>query len=98
MLEEVINYVHSLQNEIHILSLKLASISPMYDYGAEYEGCMHNPHDQNMTNIQQQLLSFQEHQMPCMISQNNEETLWDLEEQRQELDDLFAVINGKSFY
>ncbi|KAJ0539897.1 putative transcription factor bHLH family [Helianthus annuus] len=71
MLEEVINYVQSLQNVIQTLSLKLASVNPMlYDYGAEYEECMHQPHDQNyMTTIQQQLLSFQENQMPCMNSQ-----------------------------
>ncbi|KAI3825733.1 hypothetical protein L1987_07331 [Smallanthus sonchifolius] len=100
MLDEVINYVQSLQNEIQILSLKLASVNPsmLYDYGAEYEECMLKPHDQNMTTIQQQLLSFQEHQRPCMISQNNGEELWDLEEQRQELDDLFAIINCNSFY
>ncbi|XP_035831685.1 transcription factor BHLH094 isoform X2 [Helianthus annuus] len=92
MLEEVINYVQSLQNVIQTLSLKLASVNPMlYDYGAEYEECMHQPHDQ------QQLLSFQENQMPCMNSQNNGEALWDFEEQRQELDDLFAIINGNSF-
>ncbi|KAI3717832.1 hypothetical protein L1987_69697 [Smallanthus sonchifolius] len=68
MLDAVINYVQSLQNEI-----------------------------QNVTTIQQQLISFQEHQMPCMISQNNGDELWDSEEQRYELDDLFAIINCNSF-
>ncbi|KAI3825736.1 hypothetical protein L1987_07334 [Smallanthus sonchifolius] len=99
MLDAVINYVQSLQNEIQILSLKLASVNPsmLYDYGAEYEKCILKPLDQNMTTIQQQLISFQEHQMPCMISQDNGEELWDLEEQRHELDDHFAIINCNSF-
>ncbi|KAK9072353.1 hypothetical protein SSX86_008787 [Deinandra increscens subsp. villosa] len=97
MLDEVINYVHSLQNEIQIMSLKLAYVNPMDDYGAEYEECIPRSYDQNTT-IQQQMLSFQEHQMPCMISQNNGEALWDLEEQREEFDDLFAIIKCNSCY
>ncbi|GKB06059.1 transcription factor bHLH137-like protein isoform X1 [Tanacetum coccineum] len=67
MLDEVINYVQYLQNEIQILSLKLASVNPIYGYEL--------PH------------------------QNHEEALWDLEEQRQGLDDdLFAIINYNTLY
>ncbi|GKA89646.1 transcription factor bHLH137-like protein isoform X1 [Tanacetum coccineum] len=88
MLDEVINYVQSLQNEIQILSLKLASVNPIYDYAADL------PH-QNMTTNQQQQLSFHEYQMSCMLSQNYH----DLEEQRQGLeDDLFAIINYNTLY
>ncbi|PWA83667.1 myc-type, basic helix-loop-helix (bHLH) domain-containing protein [Artemisia annua] len=98
MLDEVINYVQSLQNEIQILSLKLASVNPIYDYEADLEAFTVKPH-QIMTTNQQQQLSFHEYQMPCMLSQNHEEALWELEEQRQGLDDdLFAIINYNSLY
>ncbi|KAK8604677.1 hypothetical protein V6N13_099608 [Hibiscus sabdariffa] len=37
MLDEIINYVHSLQNQVEFLSMKLASVSPMfYDFGVDY--------------------------------------------------------------
>ncbi|KAK1435717.1 hypothetical protein QVD17_01484 [Tagetes erecta] len=103
MLDEVINYVQSLQNEIQILSLKLASVNPsmLHDYGEEYDQqCMFRPaYHQNMTTIQQQTqFSFQDHQMPDMIPQNySEGAFFDLGEQRQELDDLFALINCNSY-
>nr|GEV04782.1 transcription factor bHLH137-like [Tanacetum cinerariifolium] len=99
ILDEVINYVQSLQNEIQMLSLKLASVNPIYDYEADLEAFTIKPH-QNMTTNQQQQLSFHEYQMPCMLSQNyHEEILWDLEEQRQGLDnDLFAIINYNTLY
>ncbi|XXG78326.1 hypothetical protein AAC387_Pa08g2287 [Persea americana] len=36
MLDEIINYVQSLQNQVEFLSMKLASISPVYhDFGAD---------------------------------------------------------------
>ncbi|KAL4347252.1 hypothetical protein GQ457_17G018450 [Hibiscus cannabinus] len=37
MLDEIINYVQSLQNQVEFLSMKLASVSPMfYDFGVDY--------------------------------------------------------------
>ncbi|KAD5507732.1 hypothetical protein E3N88_15435 [Mikania micrantha] len=95
LLDEVINYVHSLQNEIQILSSKLASVDSMLcDYGTEYEEFMLKSYDENMITTQQHLVSYHEHHMPCMISQDNVDLAkWELEEQRKELDDLFAIIN-----
>nr|GLL42206.1 transcription factor bHLH137-like [Ipomoea trifida] len=51
MLDEIINYVQSLQNQVEFLSMKLASVSPMfYDYGMDLDTLMVRP-DQEM-NIQ----------------------------------------------
>ncbi|XP_022844981.1 transcription factor bHLH137-like isoform X2 [Olea europaea var. sylvestris] len=38
MLDEIINYVQSLQNQVEFLSMKLASNNPMfYDFGMDLE-------------------------------------------------------------
>ncbi|KAG4116881.1 hypothetical protein ERO13_D12G195200v2 [Gossypium hirsutum] len=38
MLDDIINYVQSLQNQVEFLSMKLASVSPMfYDFGVDLE-------------------------------------------------------------
>ncbi|KAI3673642.1 hypothetical protein L6452_39766 [Arctium lappa] len=82
---------HSLAERV--LSSKLASVSPMslHEFGADFDAFMFKSH--------QEMPSFQENQMASMVSQNNGEILWNLEEQRQELDDPFAIINTfDSFY
>lgn len=44
MLDEIINYVQSLQNQVEFLSMKLASMNPMfYDFGADMETFMIKP-------------------------------------------------------
>ncbi|KAB2055531.1 Transcription factor protein [Gossypium arboreum] len=44
MLDEIINYVQSLQNQVEFLSMKLASLSPMfYDFGVDLETLMIRP-------------------------------------------------------
>ncbi|MBA0863661.1 hypothetical protein Goshw_024105 [Gossypium schwendimanii] len=44
MLDEIINYVQSLQNQVEFLSMKLASVSPMfYDFGVDLEALMVKP-------------------------------------------------------
>lgn len=44
MLDEIINYVQSLQNQVEFLSMKLASVNPMiYDFGMELEAFMVRP-------------------------------------------------------
>ncbi|KAJ0261832.1 Transcription factor bHLH137 [Hirschfeldia incana] len=44
MLDEIINYVQSLQNQVELLSMKLASISPVvYDFGSELDGIIVRP-------------------------------------------------------
>ncbi|KAJ8559763.1 hypothetical protein K7X08_003821 [Anisodus acutangulus] len=41
MLDEIINYVQSLQNQVEFLSMKLASLNPMYyDFGMELDALM----------------------------------------------------------
>ncbi|CAN8253442.1 unnamed protein product [Cochlearia groenlandica] len=44
MLDEIINYVQSLQNQVEFLSMKLASINPMvYDFGSDLDGLIVSP-------------------------------------------------------
>nr|XP_023908024.1 transcription factor bHLH137 [Quercus suber]XP_023908025.1 transcription factor bHLH137 [Quercus suber] len=44
MLDEIINYVQSLQNQVEFLSMKLASVNPMfYDFGMDLDGLMLRP-------------------------------------------------------
>ncbi|CAA3003703.1 Hypothetical predicted protein [Olea europaea subsp. europaea] len=52
MLDEIINYVQSLQNQIEFLSMKLASTNPMfYDFGMDLESFMVRP-NQNLLGLQ----------------------------------------------
>ncbi|XP_076889736.1 basic helix-loop-helix protein 80-like [Bidens hawaiensis] len=51
MLDEIINYVQSLQNQVEFLSMKLASVNPMlYDFGVDLDTFMLKP-DENMSNM-----------------------------------------------
>ncbi|KAF8052969.1 hypothetical protein N665_1483s0020 [Sinapis alba] len=44
MLDEIINYVQSLQNQVEFLSMKLASISPVvYDFGSDLDDIIVRP-------------------------------------------------------
>ncbi|KAH7866711.1 hypothetical protein Vadar_023827 [Vaccinium darrowii] len=44
MLDEIINYVQSLQNQVEFLSMKLASVNPMfYDFGMDLDAFMVPP-------------------------------------------------------
>ncbi|GAV60168.1 HLH domain-containing protein [Cephalotus follicularis] len=44
MLDEIINYVQSLQNQVEFLSMKLASVNPLfYDYGVDQDAFMIRP-------------------------------------------------------
>ncbi|XP_056854009.1 transcription factor bHLH137 isoform X2 [Raphanus sativus] len=44
MLDEIINYVQSLQNQVEFLSMKLACISPVaYDFGSDLDGIIVRP-------------------------------------------------------
>ncbi|KAI3455109.1 hypothetical protein Pfo_011772 [Paulownia fortunei] len=60
MLDEIINYVQSLQNQVEFLSMKLASVNPMfYDFGMDLESFMVRP-DQDLSNLPSPLPSMQE--------------------------------------
>lgn len=51
MLDEIINYVQSLQNQVEFLSMKLASVNPMlYDFGVDLDAFMLKP-DENMSSM-----------------------------------------------
>ncbi|CAL9119832.1 unnamed protein product [Musa textilis] len=43
MLDEIINYVQSLQNQVEFLSMKLASLNPMVYFGADSDEYMSQP-------------------------------------------------------
>lgn len=48
MLDEIINYVQSLQNQVEFLSMKIASVNPMlYDFGVDMDAFMVKPEAQN---------------------------------------------------
>ncbi|XWS51484.1 hypothetical protein CRYUN_Cryun12cG0180300 [Craigia yunnanensis] len=49
MLDEIINYVQSLQNQVEFLSMKLATVNPMfYDFGVDLEALMVRPERVNV--------------------------------------------------
>ncbi|XP_071711976.1 transcription factor BC1-like [Rutidosis leptorrhynchoides] len=51
MLDEIINYVQSLQNQVEFLSMKLASVNPiLYDFGADADTFVLKP-DENMSSM-----------------------------------------------
>lgn len=58
MLDEIINYVQSLQNQVEFLSMKLASVNPMfYDFGMDLDdGLMARP--ENLTSMASALPSM----------------------------------------
>ncbi|KAL0290382.1 UNVERIFIED_CONTAM: Transcription factor [Sesamum calycinum] len=58
MLDEIINYVQSLQNQVEFLSMKLASVNPIsYDFGMELESLMvRPPADQNLSSLPSPLM------------------------------------------
>ncbi|GER45520.1 basic helix-loop-helix (bHLH) DNA-bindingsuperfamily protein [Striga asiatica] len=59
MLDEIINYVQSLQNQVEFLSMKLASLNPMcYDFGMDLDAFMMRA-DQDLSNLSSQLPSMQ---------------------------------------
>ncbi|KAL0318934.1 UNVERIFIED_CONTAM: Transcription factor [Sesamum angustifolium] len=60
MLDEIINYVQSLQNQVEFLSMKLASLNPIfYDFGVDLESFMVRP-DQDLSNLTSPLPSMQD--------------------------------------
>ncbi|KAK1433964.1 hypothetical protein QVD17_10882 [Tagetes erecta] len=132
MLDEIINYVQSLQNQVEFLSMKLATVNPMlYDFGGDMDTFMLKP-DENMSSMVLPImpsvqrcvsngggatfaptndsynhlpqlidastatssLLFQQSQMPNILSQANGHQLWDVNEQRQKLDNHFALSNN----
>ncbi|XP_009587187.1 transcription factor BC1 isoform X2 [Nicotiana tomentosiformis] len=60
MLDEIINYVQSLQNQVEFLSMKLASLNPMYyDFGMDLDALMVRP-DQSLSGLGTPLPNMQQ--------------------------------------
>ncbi|CAI9773840.1 unnamed protein product [Fraxinus pennsylvanica] len=60
MLDEIINYVQSLQNQVEFLSMKLASVNPIfYDFGMDFDAFMVRP-DQSLNSLASQLPTVQQ--------------------------------------
>ncbi|CAI9767383.1 unnamed protein product [Fraxinus pennsylvanica] len=60
MLDEIINYVQSLQNQVEFLSMKLATVSPMfYDFGVDLDAFMVRP-DQSLNSLASTLQTVQQ--------------------------------------
>ncbi|MCD7460058.1 hypothetical protein HAX54_042758 [Datura stramonium] len=61
MLDEIINYVQSLQNQVEFLSMKLASLNPMYyDFGMDLDALMVKPDDQSLSGLETQVPNIQQ--------------------------------------
>ncbi|CAI9754036.1 unnamed protein product [Fraxinus pennsylvanica] len=99
MLDEIINYVQSLQNQVEFLSMKLASANPMlHDFGMDLESFMVRP-DQNLRGAKCQISFRTEMDSSCgkwmnkdkklLISQESasicvHKCIWNLQEQKRE--------------
>ncbi|XP_038893844.1 transcription factor bHLH137-like [Benincasa hispida] len=56
MLDEIINYVQSLQNQVEFLSMKLASLNPIFfDFRMDLDGLMIQPETTSLSSITPQL-------------------------------------------
>ncbi|KAL3342528.1 hypothetical protein AABB24_026522 [Solanum stoloniferum] len=61
MLDEIINYVQSLQNQVEFLSMKLTSLNPMYyDFGMDLDALMVRPDDQSLSGLETQMANIQQ--------------------------------------
>ncbi|XP_049410122.1 transcription factor bHLH137-like isoform X2 [Solanum stenotomum] len=101
MLDEIINYIQSLQNQVEFLSMKLASLNPMYyDFGMELDALMVKP-DQSWSGLEGPLLEnttssyplldsstshmFQQLHLPNSVSQDSGHVLWSGDDQKQKM-------------
>ncbi|KAL8478470.1 hypothetical protein ACS0TY_030385 [Phlomoides rotata] len=111
MLDEIINYVQSLQNQVEFLSMKLASVNPMlYDFGMDLESLMVRP-DQSLvspfqvdsptTSNTYPLLdnSFLLQQIPYALPQGEKQVLWGVDEQTERQKTINqSGFNNNSFF
>ncbi|KAL3835373.1 hypothetical protein ACJIZ3_010109 [Penstemon smallii] len=71
MLDEIINYVQSLQNQVEFLSMKLVSVNPMlYDFGMDLESFMVRPH-QNLNSLPSPLPTMRPSSSPTSAAPND---------------------------
>ncbi|KAL8056465.1 hypothetical protein ABFX02_04G120700 [Erythranthe guttata] len=111
MLDEIIHYVQSLQNQVEFLSMKLASVNPLfYDFGMDLESSFMVGHiQQNLTplpsmkecimdNSVNSLLLQQPQINPLnhAVPQGHRQVLWEEEDQRQRI--INQTENLNTFY
>ncbi|XP_047976439.1 transcription factor bHLH137-like [Salvia hispanica] len=96
MLDEIINYVQSLQNQVEFLSMKLASVNPMfYDFGVDLESLMARP-NQDLIDLPSPMpecsptpannTNFVENPIvfqQAQLPQGSSQSLWEVDEHRQ---------------
>ncbi|KAL3655071.1 hypothetical protein CASFOL_000857 [Castilleja foliolosa] len=96
MLDEIINYVQSLQNQVEFLSMRLASVNPMFhDFGMDLESPVRPNEDSNsFQSLMSSLLLdnsakchlLQDAQMPNTYpAEGHRQGLWEVDDQRQQI-------------
>ncbi|KAJ0969248.1 hypothetical protein J5N97_022125 [Dioscorea zingiberensis] len=89
MLDEIINYVQSLQKQVEFLSIKLASVNPLltvdpFDYIITEQELVHQTNDTEVTAFQDITNSYRMMQCPTAFHQDNASTLMQMiSDQRQ---------------
>ncbi|XP_023000938.1 transcription factor bHLH137-like [Cucurbita maxima] len=72
MLDEIINYVQSLQNQVEFLSMKLASLNPIFfDFRMDLDGLMIQPETPSLSSITPQLPVIDTTPTPAISAPNN---------------------------
>ncbi|KAK6924611.1 Myc-type, basic helix-loop-helix (bHLH) domain [Dillenia turbinata] len=88
MLDEIINYVQSLQNQVEFLSMKLASVNPMpYGFGMDFDEFMVRP---------DQSLNYLPPMQHCNPTQDNANLLWNVDEERHSLQGKSLIISSQN--
>ncbi|KAJ7957191.1 Transcription factor protein [Quillaja saponaria] len=110
MLDEIINYVQSLQNQVEVLSMKLASVNPMfYDFTIDLETLMVKP-EQTVTATPTPTTNFTtasdypllnnsaslllQGQRSNLISEDGGSLFWEVEDQRQKFLNPYGFSNN----
>ncbi|KAM7480197.1 hypothetical protein LguiA_028410 [Lonicera macranthoides] len=71
MLDEIINYVQSLQNQVEFLSAKLGSVNPMmYDFGLDLDSFMVRP-DHRLGSLESTMANVQQSQLTAFSHDGN---------------------------
>ncbi|KAE9604244.1 putative transcription factor bHLH family [Lupinus albus] len=107
MLDEIINYVQSLQNQVEFLSMKLASTNPMfYDMATDLDTLLVKPEKLNsiaapspLQSVQQcnstnQVTVFLQGQRPNVLFEDIGSHFWDAEDQRQKFIHPYGFSNN----
>lgn len=94
MLDEIINYVQSLQNQVEFLSMKLASLNPMfYDFGMDLDAYIARP-EQTLSNMESPVQNMQQcdPMQPPIISATNNTLRTDTANNYSQLDSSASAL------